>query len=36
MGETEIGMSTVFGRGPAKVATRFHFHEIEDMMKKEE
>jgi hypothetical protein len=36
LGETEIGMSTVFGRGPAKVATRFHFHEVEDMMKKKE
>jgi hypothetical protein len=36
LGETEIGMSPIFGRGPAKVATRFHFHEVENMLKTED
>lgn len=35
IGELEVGLSAVFGR-PEKVATRFHFHEIEDLMPKKE
>jgi hypothetical protein len=34
LGEIDIGLATVFGRGPERVAARFHFHEIEDLMAK--
>ena len=33
IGELDVGLATVFGR-PEKVATRFHFREIEDLMPK--